>query len=221
MQTNVLYGANFKNYVGTVTAKPIMVRPANGVSYDSFICDQYFNITLDGPAAPDSTAVAAINAIKAIPQRITVEDKALVKSARAAYDKIATIQQQALVTNYADLVSAEQRIATLESKDEDKTVEEEKTNNSGLIITIIICVLGAAIIAAAIFFIIKYKKQIADLAKKAAAKAKAKKAAPAAEAEATEKAPAPAENIDEVAAEETEADNNSAEKENGGEDEAE
>ena len=41
------------------------------------------------------------------------------EAARAAYDKIATLEQQALVTNYNVLVSAEQRIAALTPPVED------------------------------------------------------------------------------------------------------
>ncbi|MBE6587155.1 MAG: hypothetical protein E7647_01925 [Ruminococcaceae bacterium] len=208
METNIFYGANFVNYVGHVEDKPLMVRPVNGVSYDSFICDQYFSLALDGPAAPDATAVAAINAIKKIPQRITYEDKAIVEAARAAYAKIATIQQQALVHNYADLVAAEQRIATLAPKDE--TVEKDKIN-VGLIIAIVCAVLGAALVAVAVFFLIKNKEKVSAFAAKIFANLKKKKAS----SEADSEAPADEKSEEEAACEDC------AEKENGGEDEAE
>ncbi len=115
--TNVYYGANFVDYVGSVEDKLVMVKPVNGKGYDSFICGQYFDLTIDGPAAPDDSAVAAISAIKAIPERVTYDHKGLVDDARAAYEKIATIDQKALVINYADLVSAEQRIKALAPAD--------------------------------------------------------------------------------------------------------
>ena len=117
--SNVFYGANFVDYVGYVDNKVIMVSPVNGVGYDSFICDQYFGYRIQGPAAPDDVTIAAINAINAIPEKVTYEDKAIVEAARAAYDKIATLEQQALVTNYNVLVSAEQRIAALTPPAED------------------------------------------------------------------------------------------------------
>ena len=117
--SNVFYGANFVDYVGYVDNKVIMVSPVNGVGYDSFICDQYFGYRIQGPAAPDDVTIAAINAINAIPEKVTYEDKAIVEAARAAYDKIATLEQQALVTNYNVLVSAEQRIAALTPPVED------------------------------------------------------------------------------------------------------
>ena len=118
MYSNVFYGANFVDYVGYVEEKLTMVRPVNGQNYDSFILSQYFDMTIDGPAAPDANTVDAINAIKAIGERVTYEDRALVENARAAYSKIATTLQQALVTNYADLISAEQRITALTPAEE-------------------------------------------------------------------------------------------------------
>ena len=117
----VFYGANFVDYVGYVDEKLTMVRPVNGKNYDSFIYGQYFDMTIDGAQAPDKAAVAAINAINRLPERVGYEDKALVEAARAAYDKIATFEQMAQVTNYAVLVTAEQRIIAL-------TPEEERTD---------------------------------------------------------------------------------------------
>ena len=127
MYSNVLYGANFVDHVGYVEDKLMMVAPVNGEHYDSFIMNQYFDFALEGPAAPDDVTLAAIRAIKAIPERVSLNDKALVVAARTAYSKIATIAQQALVTNYADLITAEQRIAALESETEEPVATVEKT----------------------------------------------------------------------------------------------
>ena len=127
MYSNVFYGANFVDYVGYVENKMILVHPVNGVGYDSFICDQYFDLRIDGPAAPDAVTVAAINAIRAIPARVVYEDRAVVEAAREAYNKIVTYEQMGLVTNYADLVSAEQRIAALTPVKEDVVVEQDYT----------------------------------------------------------------------------------------------
>ena len=124
MYSNVFYGANFMDYVGYVTDKLTMVRPANGVNYDSYILAQYFDLVIDGAKAPDEVTLTAIAAIKAIPDRVTYENRAIVEAARAAYTKIATIEQQSLVVNYADLISAEQRIISL-------TPTEETTPNDG------------------------------------------------------------------------------------------
>ena len=115
MYSNIYYGANFVDYVGYVEDKLTMVHPVNGQNYDSFVMNQYFDLSINGPAAPDDVTLAAIAAIKAIPERVGVDNSALVETARAAYTKIATLEQQALVTNYADLISAEQRIIALTS----------------------------------------------------------------------------------------------------------
>ncbi len=113
MYSNVFYGANFVDYIGFVEDKLVMVRPANGQHYDTYILDMYFDLTVDGATAADDVTLAAIAAINAIPDRVTYENRAIVEAARAAYNKIATTEQQALVLNYADLVSAEQRIIQL------------------------------------------------------------------------------------------------------------
>ena len=119
MYSNVFYGANFVDYVGYVADKLTMVRPVNGKNYDSYIYGQYFDMAIDGAEAPDKAALAAIKLINALPERVSYEDKAMVEAAREAYNKIATFEQMAQVTNYATLVSAEQRIIAL-------TPEEEK-----------------------------------------------------------------------------------------------
>ena len=112
---NTYYGASFVDYVGHVTAPITMVRPVNGHHYDSFIFAQYFDTLIDGSAAADAITLAAIAAIDAIPEKVTLEDKALVEAARAAYDKISTTEQKALVYNLEKLTSAERRIADLEA----------------------------------------------------------------------------------------------------------
>ena len=123
--SNVYYGANFVDYVGYVEDKLTMIRPVNGVNYDSFVMSQYFDMTIDGPAAPDATTLAAIKAISDLPEKVGYEDSAKVEAARAAYTKIATTLQQALVTNYADLISAEQRIVALTPTEEGELPEGE------------------------------------------------------------------------------------------------
>jgi len=135
MYSNVFYGANFVDYVGYVDQKLTMVRPANGKNYDSFIMNQYFDLVIDGANAADDVTLAAIRAINNIPERVTFEDKAIVDAAREAYTKIATTEQQALVTNYGVLVSAEQRVIALDPAnqevEQETPVEEEKTSKGG------------------------------------------------------------------------------------------
>lgn len=149
MYSNVFYGANFVDYVGYVDNKLTLVRPVNGKHYDSYIMDQYFDLTIDGAAGADDVTLAAIAAIDAIPERVTYADKAIVEAARAAYAKIATTEQQALVTNYAVLVSAEQRILALTpTEDVVEPTPEPKTDMKWLAWVVI--GLGVAGVAAAV-----------------------------------------------------------------------
>ncbi len=154
--SNVYYGANFVDYVGYVEDKLLLVRPVNGQGYDTFVMDQYFDLVIDGPTAPDNITMAAIKAIKAIPSKVAYEDKAIVEAARAAYDKIATTEQQALVTNYADLITAEQRIAALAPTDEavtDVVAPELEIDFLGLLIIILV----AAIVCGATVVVVKFR----------------------------------------------------------------
>lgn len=155
MYSNIYYGATFVDYVGYVENKLLMVRPENGVGYDSYVMDQYFDLCIDGPTAPDSVTMAAIKAIKAIPARVSYEDRHLVEAARAAYNKIATLAQQALVTNYADLVTAEQRIIAL-TPVEDDVQEEPESNLTGVILAVVGGVICCGLAALAVV----YRKQL-------------------------------------------------------------
>ncbi|MBR6677092.1 MAG: leucine-rich repeat protein, partial [Clostridia bacterium] len=189
MYSNAFYGANFVDYVGHLEEKLLMVHPVNGVSYDSFVCQQYFDLALDGPAAPDESAVAAIDAINAIPKSLTWEDRHIVEAARKAYDAIATIQQKALVTNYNDLITAEQRIAALAPKTEAKADNKLTAKQIITIIAIVAAILVAGALVAAICFYNRYKEVInasvkAEMAVRGEIKANAKEAAKAKKAEA-------------------------------------
>ena len=131
LYSNVFYGANFVDYVGYVEDKLTMVRPVNGEGYGSYIYGQYFDMVIDGAQAADKVTLAAIAAIDAIPERVTYEDRAIVEAARAAYTRIATTMQQAQVTNYADLISAEQRITALTPTEEGAGEETAPTEEAG------------------------------------------------------------------------------------------
>ena len=168
LYTNVYYGANFVDYVGYVEDKLLLVKPVNGQNYDTFVMDQYFDLVIDGPTAPDATTVNAIKAIKAIPGKVAYEDKAVVEAARAAYDKIATTEQQALVTNYADLITAEQRITALAPTDEEPAdaAPEFDFNGMGLLAIIIV----AAVLCGAAIAVVKFGDKIKTFLKKPATK---------------------------------------------------
>ncbi|MBQ7416412.1 MAG: leucine-rich repeat protein [Oscillospiraceae bacterium] len=149
---NVFYGANFVDYIGYVDNKLTMVRPVNGQHYDTYILNQYFNLTINGAAGADDTTLAAIAAINAIPERVTYEHKAIVEAARAAYSKIATKEQQALVTNYDVLISAEQRITALAPTPEEPPVVDEVIKTGAPWLAWVVIALGIAGVAVAVYF---------------------------------------------------------------------
>ena len=167
LQSNVYYGANFVDYIGYLKNPIVMVRPMNGKYYDSFIFDQYFGVVIDGEAAADATTLKAIAAIKLLPDKITLKDKALVLAAREAYDLIATIEQKALVTEYNKLVQAEKRIKDLESLDldinplpEDPSTEEPTAENSGVPTYVIVLIaVGVALMAAGLAIALILRKR--------------------------------------------------------------
>ena len=163
MYSNVFYGATFVDYVGYVEDKLLLIRPVNGIEYSTYIIDQYFDTAINGAAAADDVTLNAIDAINRIPERVTYEDKAYVEAAREAYNKIATTVQQSLVTNYATLISAEQRIIALtpeNDKVEDPGTTDIKDNNGisttvYVLASIIILITGIGV--AAYYFIIRKK----------------------------------------------------------------
>lgn len=115
--TNIYYGANFVDYIGKIENKLVMIRPANGKNYGSFIFGQYFNVVIDGDIAPDDMTLEAITAINNLPEKVALSDKALVELARALYNKIVTNEQKSIVDEnglYAKLTAAEKRISDLE-----------------------------------------------------------------------------------------------------------
>ena len=155
--TIIYYGANFADYIGHVDQTIVMVKPTNGLGYDSFILDQYFSLQVEGAAAADPTTLAAIAAIEALPERVTLADKQKVLDARAAYNKISSDTQRGLVHNYDKLRTAEQRISDLEYiKNEGTTPDQapdttpEKQPVDGKVVAIIVLsvVLGLLVIAA-------------------------------------------------------------------------
>ncbi|MBE6594407.1 MAG: hypothetical protein E7644_01270 [Ruminococcaceae bacterium] len=163
LATNVYYGANFVDYIGHMDQNLVMVRPVNGKNYDSFIFAQYFNVVLDGATAADDVTLAAIAAINKLPERVSLSDKALVQLARAAYDKVASLEQRALVTEYAKLTQAEKRITDLEylqneepPAPEEPPVDETPVETDAFPTSVVVAiVLGAGIaliaIVAAVF----------------------------------------------------------------------
>lgn len=112
---NFYFGANFVDYIGHVAGDLVMVKPVNGNNYDSFILSQYFGEAIDGSSAATDETAEVIELIASLPANITLAAKEQVAEARAAYGMIATMEQQALVTNYNVLTRAESTITYLES----------------------------------------------------------------------------------------------------------
>ena len=170
MPNNFFYGANFVDYIGHTDSSLTMIAPSNGQNYSTFILNQYFGTYIKGAAAADDVTLAVIAAIDSLPENVSLSDKALVEAARAAYEAIATIEQQALVKNISKLTDAERRISDLEylqnqeQPTETPTEDENSSNDSRLSFSleqiIIIIVSGAlvVVIALAIVFIILYLK---------------------------------------------------------------
>ena len=173
MPNNFFYGANFIDYVGNVKNKITMISPVNGKNYDSFIMDQYFGLNIVGAAAADDTTLAAIEAINKLPANasdITLAHKELVAAARAAYNKVVSDEQRALIP--ASLLNilkdAEQMIEDLEylagGDQGNENISGADRNNIqiALIVLIVIvsilalCVIGLAVLV--IIFIIKLKR---------------------------------------------------------------
>ena len=165
---NFFYGANFVDYVGKVENKITMIRPSNGKYYDSFILDQYFDLTIDGATAADDITLAAIETIKSLPtntKEITLAHKALVQAARSAYDKIVSFEQRALVPGdvLAILTNAEQRIDDLEFLQKDDTPEAPVVDNEGntlMTIFIIVCVVFALVVIAFVIVLVIFIKML-------------------------------------------------------------
>ena len=150
----VYYGASFKDYIGRIDNKITMVRPANGKCYDSFILSNYFDNVLLGAAAADDVTLAAIDLIDKLPETVSLDDKAEVEAARAAYDAISTLEQRALVTNYQKLTEAEARIEKLLTLENGENTEppaeadpEDKTDYTDTILIVLTALLVFTIIA--------------------------------------------------------------------------
>ena len=196
--SNSFYGANFINYVGQVDRKIVMVRPVNGINYDTYIASHYFATTINGATAAEDATLEAIAAINRIPEKVLLTDEAIVIAAREAYDRIATKAQQSLVENISILTAAEKRIIDLKylasTPDEppvDEPTDEPVDDSSKFPWVAVIIIAGSVIVLAAIavvVIIILKKKNIALFSSK-----KEEQTAPVEEvaevAEATEEAP--------------------------------
>ncbi|MBO5313424.1 MAG: leucine-rich repeat protein [Clostridia bacterium] len=154
---DVFFGANFIDHIGHIDSEITMVKPSNGKGYDTFILAQYFDKQITGELAMRDETLNAIEMINRIPKSITLADEALIISAREAYSKIATKDQQAMVSNYSELEAAERKLRNLKADSEPDApitppdVEEPREgSNAGYVVaiailaTVIVC--GSAVV---------------------------------------------------------------------------
>ncbi len=91
---------------------------------------------------------------------LTLSNKAQVEEARAAYDLVASREQQALVTNYNKLASAENTIRYLEENNDKPVtpgVEPTTDNGRGTVIAlgVLVGVFGAVAIAVIVLWVLE------------------------------------------------------------------
>lgn len=127
--SSFFFGANFVDYIGHIENKLVMVKPKNGVNYQTFITEQYFNTFVDGSFAPTDVTLTAISLIDLIPSFVTLSDEQTVVNARKAYDKISSAEQIALVNNYQALIEAEDAIEYLKAQ-EDRSSSDSSDQSS-------------------------------------------------------------------------------------------
>lgn len=161
---NFYFGANFVDYIGHVSNKIVMVKPANGQHYDTFIFSQYFGATVDGDNAATEPTLKVIGMIAALPDNITLADEAAVKAAREAFDKLPSFEQKDLVWNYSKLQNAESTIEYLKLRDlPPETPEDPADEKTPLPAHAIICIVVGSVLLAgcgvAVFFLIRLSKK--------------------------------------------------------------
>lgn len=159
------YGATFVDRVGKTDKAMVMVRPANGQNYDSFIFGQYFSATIDGNTAATDATLNVIAMIENLPN-ITAADEATekaVKAVREAYNLLST-EQQALVSNYSKLTDAETLIEYLKQQNPPApkpAPAEDKSFKGGIIAIVIAATALAAGAVVTVCLVLAKKKKAA------------------------------------------------------------
>ncbi len=124
-QTTFFYGANFVDYIGHHKNKLVMIKPANGLQYDSFIYGQYFAAAIDGNETPVAALKDVVALIEKLPENVTLANEKEVEAALKAYEALASAQQglieQKLVEKLNGAVSMIEYLKR----------QQEEENNSG------------------------------------------------------------------------------------------
>lgn len=122
---NFYFGANFVGNIGKFTPSLVMVSPANGTGYNTFIFEKYFNTFALGDNAATDATLRVIAMIEALNSSITLDDEAAVAAVRRAYDALPGLEQQALVSNYSKLTNAESTIEYLKLRNQQPEIPTE------------------------------------------------------------------------------------------------
>ena len=169
---NFYYGANFVNFIGHIENKLLMVRPANGQNYDTFIMSQYFGTTIEGNHAATEATLNVIAMIAALPDavNVTLADKEAIEAARAAYNSLPSEAQKSLVDitrlEEAETILNSYVVDPPETDPTDSSADPEVSNtNWGLVIGIVVGVLALG--AVAFFVMKKYGKKSTEEAETA------------------------------------------------------
>ena len=169
LPSNFYYGATFVDYIGHCDGSLTMIHPTNGQNYETFITAQYFDTYIKGAAAADEITLAAIAAIQKLPanaSEITLAHKELVVAARAAYDRIMSDEQRALVSvELVDILkNAEQMIEDLEyltGGDENSSItgnDRNKIQTALVILIVVVSVLALFVIVLAVLLFVFVRK---------------------------------------------------------------
>ncbi len=169
LPNNFFYGASFVDYIGHTDGSLTMIHPTNGQHYETFVTEKYFDTFIKGAAAADDITLAAIAAIQKLPanaSEITLAHKDLVVAARAAYDRIVSDEQRALVsTELLDILkNAEQMIEDLEylaGGDNNSNIsgsDRNRIQTALVVLIIVVSVLTLLVIALAVFMFIFIRK---------------------------------------------------------------
>ena len=170
---NFYFGANFVDRIGHTNGNLVMVKPANGQNYETFVASKYFGTVVDGSNAATEATLAVIAMIEALPENITLDVKEAVMLAWEAFEKLPSGQREIVEeTNYSKLYAAKQRIELLESR---LPVEEplpeitETKKNGNTVYIVVIVILGVVVLGLATFvvldkFVLKKKKTSVETA---------------------------------------------------------
>ncbi len=169
LPNNFYYGANFVDYIGHTDGTLAMIHPTNGQHYETFVTEQYFDTFIKGASAADDITLAAIAAIQKLPanaSEITLAHKDLVVAARAAYDRIVSDEQRALIPDslLTILKNAEQMIEDLEylsGGDENSDInanDRNKIQTALIILIVVVSVLTLLVIGLAVLIFIVIRK---------------------------------------------------------------